>query len=369
MRTKIFINAAPGLLERINISNVEFLALEKASQLCVQDSVAVIARDQAFEENLARVCRLGMPVVALAGSLSTTEREPYQEAHQQAYQEALSWGVQEAGIIYKTGSRLCNHGGHRFSSSVQNGVGPAAILEVAQYALKNKLMCDMIVLWQPEEHILAENAETVSSPKPANYKSKAVQEKIVKGNKGCKQHGQKAAGSVRQVGLSDLLEQSCRTVLAVRTAANTRGSRVAAALANRYDALHLEISSHPCSYGAHGADSFEEAIDSCNYAYSDGCLVSVSGGGATVNRPLIIEMEPHEMPPALLDELHGKADCVIHLSDFFEDCGELIDDWIAAGGRLDAIIPENDQEKAVYEERYPGLVADVDGLAFLFAPG
>lgn len=335
IKTKVYINAAPDLLARISFDRVRFDTLENLDQAPADNSVAVVINDAELENNLALVCALESPVLVLAGSMSAFGKN--------AYMTAIDCGVQEAGIIYKHGAVLRNHVGHQFASLVKAGVGPWAILELAKYAVQQNLVPDMVVLWNPEDDTESQQIERLVE---------------------CPEN--KTSGSFVQMELKDFLSQARQTVLAIRTVPSSDRTGIAGKIALFAQALHLEISNQPGSFQIHQADNPDQAVMAGLYAFSDGYSVQTTNS-TRINGPVVIEMEPAELPPVLLDQLHSKADFVIHIADRFETCRCLIEDWLEAGGRLDAIVPVNEDERALYEKQYPGLIKDIEGISKLLS--
>lgn len=335
----VYINVSPAILTRVNIDEARFAPLCDADKISLEDAVAVVIKDADFAENLAMACSLKIPVLALAGSMSAFG--------QNAYTKAIAAGVKEEAIIYKDGSSLCNHAGRQFASLVNNGVGVAAVLELSRYALQHNLVPEIIILWNPDDE-----DKRVDEAAPI----------ITLLEKASETRNRNDPRPFGQIGLNDLLDNAGKIILAIRTVPVAGGSKMASILADKLGALHLEIASQAFLSPTHHPNHPQNAVRQAHYAYSNGVSVCLESP-APINGPVVVEIEPNELPPGLLDRLHDKADFVIHVSDAFDDCRVLLEEWIEAGGRLDAIIPNNNDDSELYEKQYPGLVSDIERFA------
>lgn len=338
--TKVFINSAPELLTKISIPGADFIPLSRAPEEANPQSAVIVIFDQDLCDNLVMAASLPAPVLVLAGTADDYGKE--------AYSIAVACGISDEGIIYKDGSELCNHAGYRFTFPVSNGVGPAAIMKLAHFAVDKGLLPENIVLWNPDEIIHNRQAEV-----------QLEKSQCESGDTGVQMPDSWELSEPWD--LSDLMRMAANTVLAIRTVPEV-DRQAAGRLAIQIQALHLEIAQTPGAFQIHHPQAPEQAVRSGRYAYSDGSKVMVN---RSKNRPfkLVVEIEPGDVPPELLDDLHEKADFVLHISGSFQESLQLIEDWSKAGGRLDAIIPGLSFEKELYMNNFPGIVMDVPELA------
>lgn len=327
------------------ISGCAFAPMDSSPE---KNTVAVVVEKDSldkYEAELIRAVGSAMPVVAIAGSKDTSATYA---------KTAIDNGIPGESVVVKDGDQIISVSGHAFGKA-RRGITLKMLCSICEYVLKNDF-CPEILIWE-------ERAEEKPQKQPLKYQkpdeSKTGSSTVQRPKP---EQPNQETGHINTEKLDSVLSLGENILAVFKTISESNSGKIASQLANRINAIHLEVSNSASSYKYYGID-LNEAIQSGRYAYSNGETVQISSrysGGVN----MVVEFDP-KAPPTAMTVIYSrclKNGKVIHTAADIKESTNAIKAWLDPGYQLDAIIPENGDIFRELKNQFGDSVCDVETL-------
>lgn len=329
--------------------------------------VAIIINENNFESFLSQAIKNNLPTVVLAGTLKNKDNK--------VSKLCLEKGLMPQSLVFKNSNTLVDYTEEKvFQTLVPRGVGLNALIELADYAVENNLVAELII-WNPDEaeevlivldDELPEDTKTekegkikdVSKEPPAvtsiegrqrNSKVERIRpnerEELpkVEENKPVKN----TLSNIHKIELSTYMANFDQIILLLRLSENSNNLSVINDLQNKYPATLLEIEKTPSMFSRY-ASSQEKAIELGDYSFFKDDYVIANP--SVKNKILLIDIELLGDFSDLVNGLYESSNKKIFIpSDtYIEEELLVIKDWKNNSLDIDGIIVFDEHMYDVY---------------------
>lgn len=365
---KILINLSDDKIKALNnYQKCEFSNKDGEVAIIIEGGILDVFLEKALDERL--------PTVVLAGVYPNKENE--------VSKKCLEHGLLPQSLIYKNEDTLIDYTGETtFKTKVPRGVGINALMEVAEYATKNKLVAEFIV-WNPtpleigvknknkEEVIIQTKEPELVAQKQGKNDVKGIKEEkpfhiaeekqVV--NKESVKETIKPSTQTQIMELNTYIKTFEQVIILFKLSNNADTLTVVNDIQNKYLATLLEIDDNLKMFSRYASNE-EKAVLMGDYSYYKDGFIRTSAENK--NKVLLIDIELLGDYSELINDLYEEATKKIFVPSNTYDEEELqtLKDWKNNGLIIDAIIVANKNLYDIYVNEIGEVVYYSDEIVF-----